>query len=386
MNSQSSNHVRVLHFARFINRYDFMDTVIRFADAQRFRMMACTLTDQSTIESPRYEHGGISHWVLGCDSRRRYPLAIFRLARLLMRFRVDILHTHHYEETLIGVLAATIARTPRVIIGRHYHDELYLMATGFKLQKLLALEAFCNWIASIIVVPSTLVRQLLVEKQGVPQEKVKVVPYGFDFAADHYLGVGDGAARSLRRQLDLNDSFVVGNFGRHTALKGQDYLLQGFSRLVKDIPNARLLMVGDGPHHSVLRAMAKNLRISDSVIFTGWRRDVVNLMSVVDVVVHPTLLDSFPQVMIEALIFGKPLIVTDAAGPHDQIQHGQTGLLIPMRDSDAIYRELHWVFSNTDEARRLGEQGRRYVLDELDIKKGIKRYEACYDAVLATSN
>ena len=375
--------IRVLHFTRFINHCDFIDTIIRFADPGRFQMMACTLTDQSNVESPRYEDRDIPSWVLACNSRHRYPLAILRLARLLWRHRVDILHTHHYEETLIGVLAATIARTPRVIIGRHYHDELYLMAAGMKLRKLLALEAFCNRVANIIVVPSTLIRQLLVERQGVPEKKVQVVPYGFDFAANHYRGAGDGVVQSLRRQLDLNDSFVVGNFGRHTVLKGQDYLLQGFSRLLTDIPNARLLMIGDGPHHSVLRTMAKNLRISDSVIFTGWRRDVVNLMAVVDVVVHPTLLDSFPQVMIEALVFGKPLIVTDAAGPHDQIQHGQTGLLIPMRDSDAIYRELHWVFSHTDEARRLGEQGRRYVLDELDIKKGIRRYEACYDAVLA---
>ncbi len=386
MNSQTSNPVRVLHFTRFINRYDFIDTVIRFADTQRFRMMACTLTDQSTVEPPRYEDRDIPSWVLACNSRHRYPLAILRLARLLWIHRVDILHTHHYEETLIGVLAATIARTPKVIIGRHYHDELYLMAAGMKLRKLLALESFCNRVANLIVVPSTLIRELLVERQGVPEKKVQVVPYGFDFAANHYRGAGDGVVRSLRRQLDLNDSFVVGNFGRHTVLKGQDYLLEGFSRLLKDIPDARLLMVGDGPHHSALRDMAKNLHISHAVIFMGWRRDVAGLMAVVDVVVHPTLLDSFPQVMIESLVFSKPLIVTDAAGPFDQIKHERTGLLIPMRDSDAIYRSMRWVFNEPQKALWLGEEGRRYVLKELDIRKGVMRYEACYDAVFNSSN
>jgi len=184
----------------------------------------------------------------------------------------------------------------------------------------------------------------------------------------------------------LNCSFVVGNFGRHVVLKGQEYLLRGFSSFVKDVPDARLLMVGDGPYHAVLRTMAKDLGIEHAVVFTGWRKDAAVLIAAVDVVVHPTLLDSFPQVMIESLVFSKPLIVTNAAGPFDQIKHEQTGLLIPMRDPDAIYRSMHWVFSEPQKAQRLGEEGQRYVLKELDIRTGIKRYEACYNSVFNSVN
>lgn len=386
MNRDGGEPVRVLHFTRFINRYDFIDTVIRFADPRHFHMMACTLTDQSTIESPGYGEESIPHWVLNCDSRRRYPLAVLRLARLLRRERVDILHTHHYEETFIGMLAAALARTRAVIIGRHYHGDLYHAAEGYKRRALLGVEGFCNRRARLIIVPSNPIRNLLVEGQGVPGAKISVVPYGFDFTADRYRGLDGIQIRTLRRQLGIEGAFVVGNVARHWVLKGQDDLLRGFSRFVADVPHARLLMVGDGPDHDRLRTMAESLGVAEAVMFTGWRRDATSLIAAMDVVAHPTLLDSFPQVMIEALIFGKPLIVTNSAGPSDQIQHGRTGLLIPMRDPDAIYDALRWVFGHPDEARELGDEGRRYVLEELDIRKAIKRYEACYERALASAN
>ena len=136
--------IRVLHLAHVINRHDFIDTVIRFSDRNRFFMAACTLTDRSNIEPPRYEEDGIPQHVLGSDSRLQYPSAIVRLSRLLRKWDVDILHTHHYDGAVLGVLAAELAGTSRVIIGRHYHDELYLAASGAKLRVLLAVEAFCN--------------------------------------------------------------------------------------------------------------------------------------------------------------------------------------------------------------------------------------------------
>lgn len=122
--------LRVLHFTRFINRHDFVDTIIRFADPDRFRLMACTLIEGTNIEAPQYNVARIFHAILHCGERRQYPVAILRLARLLRSHRVDVLHTHHYEEAIIGVLAAKIARTPRVILGRHYHDEFYQIASA----------------------------------------------------------------------------------------------------------------------------------------------------------------------------------------------------------------------------------------------------------------
>jgi len=257
-----------------------------------------------------------------------------------------------------------------------------LTTSGVKLKALLAVEGFCNRLAQKIIVPSKRIRDLLVLRQKVPAEKVQVVPYGFDFTANRYQLPTEAEVLQVRREMGLKDAFVIGNFGRHHQLKGQDYLLRAFAKFVREFPNARLLMVGQGPFNGELRRLAKKLGVCSKVLFTGWRHDAVRLMAGVDVVVHPTLLDSFPQVMIEALAFRKPLIITDAAGPADQIRHGRTGLIIPMRDYKAIQDSLKWVALHLQEAQQLGEGGRRYVLQELAIERVVRQYEEVYNEVL----
>jgi glycosyltransferase involved in cell wall biosynthesis len=179
----------------------------------------------------------------------------------------------------------------------------------------------------------------------------------------------------------LETAFVAGNFARHHPLKGQEYLVRAFSRIVRDFPQARLLMVGDGPHHVALRALAQRLGLDRQLIFTGWRQDATRLLAAVDVVVHPTLHEAFPQLMVEALAHAKPLIITDVSGASDHIRHQRTGLLIPKRDEDAIYRAIRWTIEHPVEARSLGVEGRAYVTEHLDIRKVVGGYEACYEAV-----
>lgn len=368
---------RVLHFARLVNRYDFIDNIVRFADPSRFRMMVCTLTGESNIADPDYASAGIPHWVLAIRDRRQYGSAILKLAALLRRERVDLLHTHHYDEAFLGVLAGRLAGVP-VVLGRHYHDELYLLASGARLRALLAVEGLCNRLARIIVVPSAAIRDLLVERQHVAREKVRLVPYGFDFASERYQPAGRQEALSLRTQLGPDGAFLAGNFGRHHQLKGQDYLLRGFADFARRFPCGRLVMVGTGPAHASLRVLARQLGLDRQVHFLGWRTDVGRLLQVVDVAVHPTLHEAFPQLMVEALAHARPLIITKVSGVSDHLQDGVTARLVPARDARALASALEWVANHADEARELGERGSRYVREHLDIRRVIGRYEACY--------
>lgn len=377
----------VLHFAGTINRYDFIDMVIRFADPSRFRMIACTFRP-SNIEPPDYLGTGTPHFTLPIRGRESYPAAVFQLARILRREHVDILHTHHYDEAVIGALAARIARTPALIIGRHYHDEIYLTTRHLRTRFFVGAEQFANRYAKAIIVPSAAIRELLVQRQEVPGDKVTVIPYGFDFQADRYKVPSSEVCDEVRREFSLDKSFVIGNFARQNTLKGQEYLVRAFAQLHKEMPSSRLLMVGDGATHEALRELAGELGLVSNgksttakVLFAGWRKDARRIMSAVDVVVHPTLLDSFPQVMIEAMALARPLITTPAAGPADQVKDKVTGMIVPMRDSDAIYRALCWTREHSAEAELLGRRAREYVLSNLDIRQVVQSYEAVYQQV-----
>lgn len=385
-NEHSSDEgTRVLHFASIINRNDFIDTVIRFADRRRFRMLACTFDRMSNIASPEYDSEGVPQFVLGVNGRKDYPRAVLRLAQILRRERVDVLHAHHFNEALIGAAAITFAKRSALVLGRHYHDEVYLLTNGWKRRGLLALERRPNSRAAAIVVPSRRIEELLVERQGVPAGKVRVIPYGFDFEREDCLPATPEERLAVRGEFGLNGCFLVGNFGRHHPLKDQESLLRAFARMVTEDSEARLLMVGDGPHHRELRGLSERLGLAgsgngraDHVIFAGWRKDAKRLMAAVDVVAHPTLHEALPQTMVEVMTRAKPLVITDVSGACDHVRDGDTGIIVPKRDPEAICRALRWVRENRDAASAMGLRAREYVLSRLDIRQVIGRYEALY--------
>jgi glycosyltransferase involved in cell wall biosynthesis len=377
--------IRVLQFAKVINHNDFIDTIIRFIGKSRFEVEACTLGDTANIEAPLYGEIDVVHHNLGEWSRARYPSVVIRLAQLLRARRVDILHVHHFEEAAVGVAAGMIAGTPAVVIGRHYEDEIDLLTTGMKRRVLLGLEAVCNRMARGVIVPSMQIRDRLVGHDGINREKVWFIPYGFDFAAQRYRPTSSQEIAGLRRSLGLEGRFVIGNVGRHHPLKGQRYLLDAAAMLAREFRELSVFLVGDGPEHNRLRAYAREIGIAERVVFAGWRRDVPELLEAMDVVVHPSLHEALPQVMVEALAKARPLVITNVSGASEHIRHMQTGILIAKRDAEAIRGAVAWVIRNRDEAKEMAERGREYVRSALDIRRVIDGYEACYGALAEQS-
>lgn len=376
--------IKVLHFTEVINKDDFIDTIIRFADTEKFIMMACTYQQSSNIRDPNYHSLGIPyfHTYTG-KSKTEFLKAIFRLKNLLKSVRPDILHTHHFYESLIGAFAIKLSGLPvKLIVGRHYDEELYLTTKGAKLKLYLQLEAIVNRAAAKIISPSSKISGLL-KRQKVKDEKIAEVPYGFDFSALKYQLPRADEVRKTKEQLGIpEDSFLIGNFARHHTIKGQDFLLMGFSDFATEFPESCLLMVGDGPANSSLRDFSKDLMLEEKVIFAGWQRDIRLFLSACDVIIHPSLQEAFPQIMIESMAQEKPLIITPVSGTTDQVKEGETGYFIPFSNPVSIAEKLTEVKNNFDEALKTGKKAREYVLKNLDIRNIIRLYENVYLTVI----
>jgi len=269
------------------------------------------------------------------------------------------------------------------VIGRHYHDELYLLSRRLRLGALLSLESLANAVAARIVVPSTVIRTLLIDRQRVAQEKIDVIPYGFEFEGDKYRRPEPSGVEGIRATLGIEGRFVVGNFGRHHRLKGQEYLLRAFATFARERSEAVLLMVGDGPHGIHLRHLADELGLAGSskVIFTGWRKDAWKILEAVDVVVHSTLHEALPQLMIEAMAKAKPLVITNVSGACDHARHLENAYLIEPRSETSIATALEWVYRHPEAARASGERASAYVRRELSVQRIIPRFERLYEEI-----
>lgn len=370
--------IRVLHFAGVINQNDFVDSIVRSLNPSLFEVFVCTFNSNVNIAKPEYHTLGIPHFVLNVFSRRDYLSAVRALIGIVKKYKIDILHSHLFDEAFIASTVALFLPNLKFVLGRHYSDEIYITAKGLQQKKSLFVEAIANTRANAIVVPSTFIEELLF-KQGVSKKKIFRLPYGFFFQEKKYQQPLPEDVSSVQQEFNIEaSSFVITNIGRHYFLKGQDDLLRAFSLHTKEFAKSKLLMVGDGPMHTELKMLAKTLKIEKNVIFTGWRKDARSIISASSVVVQPTLTEAFPQIMVETMALGKPLVITNVSGPCDQIIHGVNGYLVPKRDTQAIADTLKHIRNNEKAAMEVGLKGKEHVKNNLDIMTVIKGYEDLY--------
>ncbi len=227
--------IRVLQLAGCINRFDFIDNIVQYADPRRFTMGVAVSTEGCNIAEPvfRPETPALGHplEVAPRDWRRAR-----RLAGILRDWNADVLHTHHYDESLIGWLATRLHRRTRLVIGRHYSDAIYRSATGLKRMALLRAEQVVNRAATRIIVPSSFIVEILTGRQRVDSAKVDRIPYGF--VAHKYAALGaHSTGKTCAASWGWQTGSVIGNFGRLHEEKGQRYLVEAMARL--RVPRAR---------------------------------------------------------------------------------------------------------------------------------------------------
>ena len=205
-----------------------------------------------------------------------------------------------------------------------------------------------------------------------------------------YNGVAaDGPARSREavfRELGIEEParLVVG-VGRFTDQKGFDVLLDAFSNLVRRVPDARLLLAGEGERRPALEKQANQLGLASSVSFLGARRDTHDLMHASELVVVPSRYDVFPLVPLEAMMAGKPVVASNLPVLREAIEPGVTGLLAeltPKALADAVVQ----VLSDPAAAAQMGRCGRDRARTRFGAHRMVESYARLYDDLLRESH
>ncbi len=375
------NKVKILHLADIINKNDFVDSLVSNLNRDEFETSVATFLPHSYIQDPEYADKGIVHYVLGISSRKQYITALKKILAIIKTNKIDILHTHMMDGAFLGSLIKLIYPKIRFVLGRHYSDEIYLTLNGWKRKRSLMIEKFSNKKADKIIAVSSFIKDLL-KKQKISELKIFRANYGFDFSQSKYNPSTTEEVARLKSTLKLEGKFVVLNVGRHYFLKRQDLLMTAFESFVHEYEDARLLLAGDGPWNSYLKELATKKNILNKVIFLGWRKDISQLISLADIVVHPTMTEAFPQIMIEAMSIGTPLIISEVSGSNDHVKHLETGYVIKPGDVSQLKHSLQFMYDNPILRKQMANNARNYVINNLQIKDVIKDYEQLYKGLL----
>ncbi|HEX2221769.1 MAG TPA: glycosyltransferase [Candidatus Limnocylindria bacterium] len=294
------------------------------------------------------------------------------LTEYLRRGEIDLLHAHMYRAEVLGTRAAVAAGTP-VIVATVHSSRTRSSADVALLARL------TPWIDHLIV-PSRSI-ELKVRAEGRTGVRFSIVPNGVDLERFR-LG---SPATALRPELGIPaDGVLIGVVARLAAEKGLAYLLDSMPAVVDAVPNAWLLIVGEGPLAAELRERAGALSppARHRIRFAGRRDEVSAITAELDIVVLPSLREAQGISLLEGMARARPVVATAVGGIPEVVTDGVDGLLVPPRDPAALADALVRLARSPALRRRLGEAGRRTVEERFSLAAMVRRVEAIYEEEL----
>ena len=299
------------------------------------------------------------------------------LRRLLRRERIDVLHTH--TAIAANVLSRIAGRLAGVPVVSHVHIANYLPPNAARAALVRSLDNVTARLADRVIAVSASTKEALVE-QGYPEGAIEVVPNGI-----HVVDDDDRLGRRRLAEFGIDaDDRVAGEIGRLCDVKGQRDLLAAAARL----EGVRIVLIGHdleqgGRYRELLEREARKLGVDDRVTFTGHRSDARALLAGLDVFVLPSRIEGMPIVVLEAMAAGKPVVATAVGGTPELVVDGETGILVPPRDPEALAEALGALLDDPERSRRLGEAGRARVLERFSEEAMTRRILEVYDELVA---
>jgi glycosyltransferase involved in cell wall biosynthesis len=284
---------------------------------------------------------------------------------------IDIVHAHMADAAFLGWLAARKHRLP-LVITHHGHDVLPGCGGGFFCRMVYSvLLAFAAHHARWNVAVAPAVSEALHRRLALPRNRIKLIVNGVPLPELTPV-VRPGHGKGMR----------IVSVGRLVKLKGQDQLIDAAADLVREDPDVRVSIVGDGPERESLRRRAVSLGLEGHVAFTGAVDDVSAYLREADVFVSASHREGMPLCVLEAMAWRVPVVASDVAGHRGVIGHGETGLLFPPGDAQALARAARKITDEPDLTRDRVRRARRLVEERYSIDAAVRSYEQVYADVL----
>lgn len=322
---------------------------------------------------------------------------LFRLARLLRQLRPDVVHSHIVNSVVTARLASWIADVP-VHLGANCHP--FSMESDV-LRPIEVGTSFCD---TATIASCTYTRDLM-RRHGIPEEQIELIYYAVD-QSRHDPARADGS--SVRDALGIAaDTPVIGIVAyfyppantagliprrlRGRGIKGHDVLIRAVPLVLKSFPDAKFMLVGCGfgaggpKYEQELKDLANSLGVNHAILFPGERGDIPDVLAAFDISVHCSLSDNLAGT-VETLLMAKPLVVSDIGGFADTVLHEKTGLVVPVDDPAALAEALVRLLRDRALGRRLGENGRRHMLERFTLARTVADTEALLAARRRSAN
>lgn len=294
--------------------------------------------------------------------------SLIHLWRLFRRERPHIVGGHTPKGGFLSMFAAWLARVPVRVY--HLHGLRFETERGLRRRVLMLTERLACVFAHRVIAVSESVREQAIRYGICSKCKITVLCHGSINGVDaekrfNPVNVDPQARERLCQQYDIpQDAVIVGFIGRITKDKGIVELVQAWKTISESMPEAHLVVVGEfEPDNRIPTDVVEILKSDPKIHLLGRVKNMPEIYRSVDVVVLPTHREGLGQVILEASAMERPVVTTDATGVRDAVVHGQTGLIVPVGDVQALARAILTYLSDPDLRRQHGRAGRTRVLE-----------------------
>jgi glycosyltransferase involved in cell wall biosynthesis len=341
-------------------------TLAPVLDPRRFAPSVVCIGDEGALFGSLQETGVPARAL----NRRGKPVqALLGLIRLMWRERPDVVITRGYNAETLGRIAAVLARVPRSVVWVHNCGDVVPRSRVRRM-----IDRLLDPVTSAYYAVAHGQRPYLTGELRYPSGKIEVIHNGVDPARFH---VRNETVRDagFAAELGLDPaSPVIAIVAVLRPEKDHETLLRAMGMVVDEIPDARLLVVGDGPLRGRLEELTVELGLAGVVVFTGSRNDVGHLLGMVDVVALSSYtVECFPMAVLEAMACGVPAVATAVGGVPEMIDNGVTGYVVAPRDSPALADALIKTLRDPGRAAAMGRAARQRVESAFSLDRSVRR-------------
>jgi glycosyltransferase involved in cell wall biosynthesis len=369
--------IRVLQLITSLERggaENHLLALLTHADRQAFQLETAVLCGEGELV-PVFREAGIPVHLL--RSRTRFdPLALGRLVKLLRDGNFDILHSHLFRADIYAGLAVAQlgVRRPLVVSTRHNDDRFFLNPFVGLIHYMVSAQQ------DLIIAISDHIARFTVARGVRDPGRVRRVYHGLEPPVTRAL---EREGQRIRAELGVGaDDFLVGNVGRLALQKGQRHLIAAMPLLLQRVPRAHAVIAGGGDLEDYLRDLAEEAGVAERVHVLGPRKDVPALMHAIDVFAMPSIWEGFGLVLLEAMAAGRPIVASRVATIPEVVVDGETGLLVPAGDPQALSDALADLADQPALAQQFGEAGRERLRRQFSIDKMVGDTELLYRELL----
>lgn len=363
--------IKVVYILSLIFKSLEYEWIVRYLDRSKIELVFILLNPIPSELQQWLIDNGIKTYYIPFHGKKSYPRCLYKTIKILKHERPDFVNCNLLDANMIGLTAAWMTGVKNRVYTRHhstFHHVYFRKGRYY--------DYYANGLATQIVAVSSLVKKVLVEYEGVPSEKVRLIPHGFGIPDFERVGVEE--VEGLRKKYAIQDKGpIIGAISRYIEWKGVQYIIPAFVEILKEFPDAVLLIANarQGTYTPQILSLLAEVP-PESYREIEFESNIIAFYRLLDVFVHVPIDDhseAFGRIYPEALASGVPMVCTISGIAHDIIHDQKNAITVPHKDSSAIAHAIKLILSDGTLWESLSKEAKKTAAKymNMDIQKGL---------------